>query len=134
MAKTVFLTLEQVLAIHFDQVERYGGSHGVRDLALLESAVQRPQASFMGEDLYDTVFAKAAALFHSLALNHPFIDGNKRSSVVATAYFLHVNGWELETDQKELLNAALAVATKAWDIEQITKWLEAYCRNSVSKA
>lgn len=91
MAKTIFLTLEQVLAIHYDQIERYGGSHGVRDLALLESATQRPQASFMGEDLYPDIFKKGAALMHSLILNHPFVDGNKRSGVVSTASFLHYN-------------------------------------------
>ena len=124
MAKTNFLTLEQVLAIHFDQIENYGGSHGVRDLSLLESAVMRPQASFMGEDVYEDLFAKAAALFHSLVLNHPFIDANKRTSTVATGWFLHLNGFDLKVSLKGLEEASLNIESKKWDLEQISKWLK----------
>lgn len=124
MAKIVFLTLEQVLAIHFDQIRRYGGSHGVRDLPLLESAVQRPQASFMGQDLYESLFDKAAALFHSLVLNHPFIDANKRTATVATGWFLHLNGYDLRVSLKQLEEASLNIESKKWDINQISKWLK----------
>lgn len=124
MAKIIFLTLEQVLAIHFDQVNNYGGSHGVRDLPLLDSAVSRPQASFMGQDLYETIFDKAAALFHSLVLNHPFIDANKRTSTVAAAGFLHFNGYDLKVSQKELVAASLNIESKKWDLEEISKWLK----------
>ena len=124
MAKTNFLTLEQVLAIHFDQIENYDGSHGVRDLSLLESAVMRPQASFMGEDLYEDLFAKAAALFHSLVLNHPFIDANKRTSTVATGWFLHLNGFDLKVSLKGLEEASLNIESKKWDLEQISKWIK----------
>lgn len=124
MAKTFFLTLEQVLAIHYDQVERYCGSHDVRDLALLESATQRPEASFMGEDLYPTIFDKAAALMHSLLLNHPFIDANKRTGTVSTASFLHFNGYDLKVSQNDLVEAALSVESKKWNLEQISRWLK----------
>lgn len=124
MAKTIFLTLEQVLAIHFDQIENYGGSHGVRDLPLLESAVMRPQASFMGDDLYEDLFAKAAAFFHSLVLNHPFIDANKRTATVSTGGFLHVNGYDLKVSQKQLEGASLNIDSKKWDMDQISKWLK----------
>jgi death on curing protein len=123
MAKITFLTLEQVLAIHFDQVNRYGGSHGVRDFPLLESAVQRPQSSFMGQDLYETLFDKAA-LFHSLVLNHPFIDANKRTSTVSTAGFLHLNGYDLKVSLEELEEASLKIESKKWDLEEISKWLK----------
>lgn len=124
MTKIFFLTLEQVLAIHYDQVERYGGSHGVRDLALLESATQRPEASFMGEDLYPTIFDKAAALMHSLILNHPFVDGNKRTGIVSTTSFLHFNSYDLKVSQNDLVKITLFVESKKLNLEQISKWLK----------
>ena len=92
MVKTTFLTLPEILAIHHDQIEKYGGSHGIRDLSLLESAAFRPQSSFLEKDLYKNIFTKTAALIHSLVLNHPFIDGNKRTGTVAGARFLYLNG------------------------------------------
>ena len=124
MAKTLYLTLEEVLAIHHDQVERYGGSHGIRDINLLTSAIERPKSSFMGEDLYPTIFDKAAALMHSILLNHPFLDGNKRTSMGSTTALLHFNSWDLKVKQKELVEAALAVESKKWNLKQISKWLK----------
>lgn len=124
MAKAIFISLDEILAINYQEVEKFGGSHGVRDLALLESALQRPQSSFMGTDLYTTLFEKAAALMHSLLLNHPFVDGNKRTAAVATAYFLHLNGFELKMAQDELVGFALQVEAKKIDLERISKWLK----------
>ena len=124
MQKTSYITLEEVLAIHHDQVERYGGSHGIRDINLLTSAIERPKSSFMGEDLYPTIFDKAAALMHSILLNHPFLDGNKRTSIGSATALLHFNGWDLKVKQKELVEAALAVESKKWNLEQISKWLK----------
>lgn len=124
MAKIIFLSLEDVLAIHHDAIEKFGGSHGIRDLNLLESAVYRPQSSFMGDDLYSTIFDKAAALMHSILMNHAFIDANKRTSVTATAYFLHLNGYELKMKQEEVVEFALKVESKKMDLDQISKWLK----------
>ena len=124
MGKVVFLTLNEVLAIHHEEVEKFGGSHGIRDLNLLDSALQRPQSSFMGEDLYPTVFDKAAALMHSILLNHPFIDANKRTATVSMAYFLHLNGYNLKVGPKELIDFALQVESKQLNLEQISKWLK----------
>src|SRR3990167_9655242 len=104
--KIVFISLDEVLGIHHEEVEKFGGSHGVRDLNLLDSALQRPQSSFMGEDLYSTIFHKAAALMHSILLNHPFIDANKRTATVSTAYFLHINGYDIRTGQENLVELA----------------------------
>lgn len=124
MAKIIYLTLDEVLAIHHEEIEKFGGSHGVRALDLLDSALHRPQSSFMGEDLYPTLFLKAAALMHSILLNHPFIDANKRTATVSMAYFLHVNGYAIEVEQKELVELALKVESKQIDLEQISKWLK----------
>lgn len=116
------------MAIHHDQIERYGGSHGIRDLALLESAVQRPRSSFMGEDLYPDIFDKAAALIHSILLNHPFLDGNKRTSMASGAALLFLNGYELKVDQEEFVDVALAIESKKMNLAQISKWLKDHSR------
>jgi death-on-curing protein len=90
---TEYITLAEVLAMHYDQIERYGGSHGVRDPGLLEAAIYRPQTGY-----YADLSEEAAALWESLAQNHPFIDGNKRTAFAVTYTFLAVNGARLEAD------------------------------------
>lgn len=124
MKEVYYLTLEQILVIHDDQIERYGGSHGIRDLALLESAVMRPQASFGGKDLYSSFFRKAAVLVHSLIKNHPFVDGNKRTSVVSVILFFEQNGFRLDIGQKELVDFALGVEAGELDVNGIVVWLK----------
>jgi death-on-curing protein len=105
-----FLTLDEVLALHADQVERYGGARGVRDLALLESAVAAPRATFGGRHLHGTLPEMAAAYVFHLAQNHPFVDGNKRVALAAGIAFLGVNGLWLEADPDELAETVLSVA------------------------
>lgn len=85
-----YLTVADVLAMHHELIERFGGAHGVRDMGALESAVFRPQTGY-----YDDAIAEAAALLESLAINHPFIDGNKRIAFAAADVFLRMNGCEL---------------------------------------
>ena len=119
-----FLGLDEVLAIHHDQIKRYGGSHGVRDLNLLISAIARPQASFSGSDLYSDIFSKTAALIHSPILNHPFVDGNKRTSLVAAARFLYINNFQLKISKKELIDLTLKIDSKEMDLEQVSSWLK----------
>ena len=123
-----FITLEQILVIHEDQVDRYGGSQGIRDLALLESAVYRPQATFGGNDLYPAIFDKAAVLMHSLILNHPFIDGNKRSGMVSAFVFLELNGLINKIKINEVISVAMKIESKEMKIEAISKWLEKYSK------
>jgi len=89
------LSLDEVLAIHEASLERFGGAPGVRDLGLLESALFRPQTGY-----YQDLAEMAAALFESLIMNHPFIDGNKRVAFFATDIFLRLNGWKLRVEQK----------------------------------
>ncbi len=90
------LTLDEVLAIHERLVDRFGGLGGVRDLGLVESALYRPQTGY-----YRDIAEMAAALFESLLMNHPFVDGNKRVAFFATDVFLRLNGWRLQVDPDE---------------------------------
>ena len=92
---TDYLTLSDVLAIHEDQIERYGGAHGLRDVGQLESAVFRLQTGY-----YEDLVAEAAALWESLSQNHPFVDGNKRTAFAAMYTFLAINGIELTADSE----------------------------------
>ena len=124
MKNTSYLSLDVVLAIHEEMVDKFGGSHGIRDLGLIQSAVAKPQSSFGGEDLYQSIFDKAAALFHSLMFNHAFIDGNKRTVMVSTARFLYVNGYNLEISKREFVAFPLEVENKHLSIEEISKWLK----------
>ncbi|MBF0559648.1 MAG: type II toxin-antitoxin system death-on-curing family toxin [Nitrospirae bacterium] len=121
-----YLTPEQVLFIHSRLIDNTGGAHGLRDLGLLLSAMSRPKATFEGKDLYPDLFHKAAALFESLVNNHPFIDGNKRTAIVAAGLFLRMNGHVLETSQRELERFTLNMATGRTTLEDAAKWFEKY--------
>lgn len=125
---TIYLTLEQVFLIHEDQLLRYGGSSGLRDLPLLESAIFRPQSSFGGEDLYSSIFEKAAALMHSLLLNHPFVDGNKRTATTSMLVFLELNNYRLQVSQKALVEVAIKIESKQLNLEQIASWFRKYAK------
>ena len=118
-----YLTVEQVLFLHARLIAETGGSHGVRDLGLLQSAIARPQASFEGVDLYPDLFTQAAALLDSLARNHPFIDGNKRTAIAAAALFLRRNGYQLTASNKEVVTFMMAVAQGELSLEAMTDWL-----------
>jgi death on curing protein len=117
---TDYLTIEETLAIHDDQIERYGGSHGVRDFGLLESALFRPQSGY-----YADVIEEAAALWESLAQNHPFIDGNKRTAFAVTYTFLAINGYIINADP---IDAYLFIADlyskQAFKFIAILEWLQ----------
>lgn len=105
-----FLSIQNVRALHQRSIETYGGSHGVRDLNLLESALAQPAAQFAGEYLHEGVPAMAAAYLFHLAKNHPFVDGNKRIGVLAALAFLHANGWWVDVEESVFLDFALRVA------------------------
>jgi len=120
---TEYLTPQQILFIHYRLIETTGGSHGIRDIGALQSAAARPQATFGGEELYPGPFAKAGALFESLAKNHPFIDGNKRTAVGAAALFLRRNGFSLETSQDDLYAFTIKMATGEAGAREAAEWL-----------
>jgi len=127
----IYLTPEQVLFIHSRLVAETGGSHGVRDLGMLESAVARPKATFDDKDLYPDLFTKAAALMDSLINNHPFVDGNKRVGITAAGLFLLINGWQLSTSPQELETITLQVALEGMEIAVLADWLN---KNSTGRS
>ena len=116
----VFLTLDDVIEMHAEQIERYGGAHGLRDRAGLESAMATPQATFGGEWLHDSVPAMAAAYLFHLCQNHAFLDGNKRIGANAAITFLLMNGWDLTLDEDELVSLVLGVAAGVIDKKRLT--------------
>ena len=122
--KTKYISLDEVIAIHDNMISLYGGSHGIRDLGLVESAISRPKATFGGSDLYPDIFAKAAALFHSLMFNHAFVDGNKRTTISTTARFLNLNEYDLDVSEREFVDFPLRVENNRLSLEEIAKWLE----------
>ena len=121
---TKFPTLDEIVALHFSITEKTGGSQGVRDWDLLSSALGRPQATFGGEDLYPNIFLKAAALIQSLSSNHPFVDGNKRTALSTLEYFLHLNGLELRTTQREKVDFTLWAENEKPTLEEIASWIK----------
>ena len=127
-----YLTVEQVLFLHARLVEETGGSHGIRDISLLQSAVARPQATFEGEELYPEVFAKAAALMHSLVGNHGFVDGNKRTGIAAAVLFLKINGWSVRASNSELEALALQAGRGELDVVDAAAWLREHSTHRVS--
>lgn len=123
-----YLTPRKVLFIHDQVVKRTGGSHGVRDVGLVESAVYRPQVTFDGNDLYIGIFDKAAALLQSLLKNHPFVDGNKRTALTSAGLFLSLNGYKLINAKKEEVEFAIRVDNQHLDIQEISKWLKKHSK------
>jgi death on curing protein len=125
-----YLALRQVLVLHEQQVQRYGGAPGLRDSGALESALARPAATFGGEDLYPDIADKAAALMHSLALNHPFVDGNKRVAAFAAIVFVESNGHEFLATPGELVETTLAVAEGEMAVEALAIWFRQRLRSA----
>ncbi len=117
------LTVEIVREIHAEAITRFGGSDGVREMALLESAVAAPQASFGGGSPYQDITEVAAAYLFYLCKNHPFVDGNKRAALGACIVFLRLNGIEPKTDGPEWEVLTLAVAASEIDREETTRRL-----------
>jgi len=106
----LFLTLDEVLSLHEDQIRRYGGSGGVRDLGLLQSAIGNVMATFDGAFLHQSLFEMAAAYLFHICRNHPFVDGNKRTAVAAALIFLEMNGVEIDAGEKDFYDLAIGVA------------------------
>ena len=116
---TDYLTVIEVLAIHADQIDRYGGAHGVRDPGQLEAALYRPQTGY-----YADLIHEAAALWESLGQNHPFIDGNKRTAFAATYTFLVINGAGVQADPDETYDFIVNLyEADGFSFEPLVAWL-----------
>src|ERR1700723_3634303 len=124
----VFLSLDEILEIHEQQIERYGGAAGLRDPAGLESAVATPQATFGGEFLHPSIPAMAAAYLFHLCQNHAFIDGNKRVGANAAITFLLMNNWEPTFDEDQLAELVLSVASAGLTKPRLIEIFESHCR------
>jgi len=124
---TKYLTVDEVLVLHEYAIRRYGGSYGVTSVERLESALNAPKQTMFGEELYPNIFAKAAILVYLLVQNHPFVDGNKRTALYAMLRFLEINGLVVTvTNNDELYQFAIDIATSALDKEQIEEWLRTH--------
>jgi death on curing protein len=123
-----FLSLDEVLEVHREQIRLYGGSNGVRDSALLESAVATPQTTSGGQFLHQSIAAMAAAYLFHLCQNHPFLDGNKRVGADAAITFLLLNDWEPRFEVDELVGLVLAVASGTMSKPELIQIFDARCQ------
>lgn len=123
-----YLHPKQVIYLYQQLIAQSGGSLGLRDDGLLESAVQRPQASFGGQDLYPDLFSKTAALGHALIHNHPFVDGNKRIGYEAMRLMLRLNGFDVHASIETAFDFVMGVARSALTEQAIADWLKRHSR------
>lgn len=117
------LTKEQVISMHNSLIDTTGGTFGVRDAGLLESALESPFQTFGGCDIYPSLIQKAARIAYSLVSNHPFVDGNKRIGVHVMLVFLALNGIDISCTQNELVTIGLALAEGAMSADELSVWL-----------
>ena len=115
----IFLTLEELLVIHQHLIDEFGGSHGLREQNALEAAAMRPQTGY-----YKNIFEEAAALMESLAMNHPFIDGNKRMAFFAADTFLRMNGYYIDCDDQEAYDYFISLfESSSFEFEKLSVWI-----------
>lgn len=117
------LTTNQVLLLHSELISEFGGLDGIRDLGMLESAINAPFQTFSRQDVYPSIQQKAARLCYGLVKNHPFVDGNKRIGVHVMLVFLALNKIELDYTQEELYSIILDVASSKSNFEDLTTWI-----------
>lgn len=118
------ITKEIILHLHELSIAKYGGSQGVRDEGLIESAIARPYQTFGGEYLYSTCYEKAAAIAESMIINHPFIDGNKRTGLLAMLAILDENKLEVNTSNDAVYAFIISISTGEIKFDEIVSWLK----------
>jgi death on curing protein len=123
-------SVEIVLEIHSKAIELFGGGNGVRDFGALESAINRPFQTFGDDDLYPSVFEKAAAIGESIIMNHPFVDGNKRTGYILLELILKIDGYVLKASTDEIYEFVINISTGAIRFDSIVAWLQ---ENAVQK-
>jgi len=122
-----FLKLEQILRLHQQLIEKFGGTTELRDQGLLESAIEMPAAQFGGEYLHKSVPEMAAAYLFHLCRNHPFVDGNKRVALASAEVFLNVNGWQLAASNDQLETVTLSVTASEMEKQELTEFFISHC-------
>lgn len=124
----IFLSLDDILESHQNQIEIYGGGQGIRDIGLLESAIAQPEACFGGQFLHADLFEMAAAYLYHLVMNHPFVDGNKRVGLEAALIFLEVNDQRLNASDEELVDLVLKTTMGQVGKPEIAEFFRTHCR------
>jgi death-on-curing protein len=119
-------TIAEVKKIHAILIERFGGGNGIRDLGLLESALNRPLATFDGQELYPNAVDKAAAVLESILINHPFVDGNKRTGYVLARLLLMANELDIEASQNDKYDFVIAITAGELRFNEIKAWLKVH--------
>jgi death-on-curing protein len=115
---TLYLTAAEAVEIHRAMIDAHGGSHGIRDIGALESALFRPQSGY-----YEDIIAEACALLESLAVNHPFVDGNKRVAFAAMEIFLLINGWRVNATQQQIHRLLMRLFNSGtFELAELDKW------------
>ena len=123
------ISIKEVQIIHNILIDKFGGSKGIRDLGLLESALARPFATFDGKDLYPNAIDKASAILESIVINHPFIDGNKRIAYVLMRLILLENDADISATQEEKYKFVLAASKGKYRFEEIKNWIQSNLKN-----
>jgi death-on-curing protein len=123
-----YLAEEEILLAHFKLIERYGGSHGVRDIERVKSVATAPSQEVFGAEQYPDIFQKAAVYTRNIIGDHPFTDGNKRTGITVAVIFLQRNGENFSAKQGEIEDFAVRVATDRLDVKVIAEWLRRHCK------
>jgi death-on-curing protein len=122
-----YLDSEEILLIHHQLIERYGGAHGTRDLGRIKSVSVAPAQHVFGEEQYKNIFDKAAVYARNLIVDHPFYDGNKRTGITCSIMFLKKNGYHFKAMPGEVEKIAIKIAVQQMSVPDIGKWLKAHC-------
>ena len=125
------ISIQETEKLHKVLVDTFGGTHGIRDLDALQSALSRPFQTFDNVELYPGVLEKAASLLESLLNNHSFVDGNKRTGYALTRLFLLDNNYDIEATQHDKYNFIIDIASGKTRYEEILRWLESHCKKQI---
>lgn len=123
-----YLSFEEIIRLHFQIIQDYGGSHGVRDENRLEAVTNAPQQSIFGKDQYPAIYEKAAVYLRNIVGDHPFVDGNKRTAVTVCGIFLIMNGKLFTTSPEILEDFVVSIAVDRLDVPAIAEWLSGHCK------
>ncbi len=118
------ISIKTILRLHELSILKYGGAEGIRDQGLMESAIARPYQTFGGDDLYPTYFEKAAAIVESIIINHPFVDGNKRTGFLAMLAVLEAGGFKITATSNDFYDFTIKISTGEIKFEEIVIWLK----------